>query len=123
MNHRSNNFTRQLQSISLVDRFMSSSLITLDFDFAIRAVGGVLAIATLMYGYLVNQTVSITAEYRDVENRIIEASSRLAEASAQMVIIEEYIESLEAESYELSVQTEASGFVSRSANSGFTFNN
>lgn len=122
MKSRTRNYHQRSRQGAIIASVLSSTLAVFDFNFLLKATGAVLAVSIMMYGYLVNETVSVTAEYKQLESQIVDASSRLAEASAQMVIIEEYIANLDVSEYELVEQSEPNGFVSRSTNTGFTLN-
>lgn len=84
----------------------------------------VVVILGFTYGYLVNQTVAVTSDYSDLEERLSIANQRLSDASARVAATEssidnhqQVLESVQGE------QVEPSGFVSRDVSNNFTASN
>ena len=74
------------------------------------------------YGYLVNNVVSVTAKYSQTEAMLQDANTRLSNISERLAELESSIQVSDISVDQVSIQAEASGFVSRSANSGFSYN-
>ena len=110
-------------SVLAVSRNVFHELISIlprDLDSLIK-VATVTAIAlSFIYGFLINQTVAITAEYSSIELELEEANAALSEVSANLAAAESGLESVSAEAANL-FEVEPTGFVSRDISSGFTY--
>jgi hypothetical protein len=91
-----------------------------DIDQFIKLATVVLVATSFMYGYLVNKTVSITAEYSAIEQKLSDAENRLTTASSRVAGVESQLEIISETVIDMN-QVEPTGFVSRDLNSGFTY--
>ena len=71
------------------------------------------------YGYQVNKTVAITAEYSQIESQLTTAKNDLSKASMAIAAAEQRLDSHE---NMINEQVEPSGFVSRDVETAFTAN-
>lgn len=133
MNHRSTHHHNQsrrqpkateLNKFVIMSRSIAINSVLVMRQLSVNAVIKGLAVMFLFlsffYGYLINQTVTITAEYSQVESRIVDASSRLSHASAAVAAAEALLQEPEVKTELRLQQVEPAGFVSRANNSGLT---
>jgi hypothetical protein len=84
------------------------------FNFYLKLSVAMVLMLAFTYGFLVNKTVSVTAEYSQLESDLIQANNKLSSVTTRITNIEEQLRNSVGQYQGQTLQeTEPTGFVSR----------